>query len=479
MSLQWSTYNTLFHSERYGRFCYNALSNTLIELDEIHYGLLEVYLSEQAFSDTQGNGFWSLMREKLVLVEPGEEENLLLVRQYRRQLSCFDTSTLGLTICPTLRCNFRCPYCYELNQQDSRFMSAETQERLISWIKDYKSISTLSVAWYGGEPLLAFDIICALTERFQSLGLAYEKASLVTNGYLLDREKIRRLNDLKIDFIQITLDGSSEIHDTRRILAGGGPTFARILENVEALMNSDWVGVCNIRVSIDKHNIKDFLDLRTELLARFRGKKLFVYPGRVDVLGDQDYDSGCCLDSDEWSDFTLELARCHGIFPAGRLHPRIKLGGTCVALRHQSFVLGPDGELYKCWNDVGRPTMVVGSINDEDTISHPILRAQYATGVDPYRDPECRTCAVLPICGGGCAHRRLLAKYLDRKSIEYCSPYRTRLRDYLEGYIDTVRTQEICATMLQPGAALAEQTGYRVISLSVTHSPKPSGEQVE
>ncbi len=479
MSLQWSTYNTLFRSERYGRFCYNALSNTLVELDEIHYGLLEGYLSGQAFSGTQGNGFWSLLREKHVLVEAGEEENLFLVRRYHRQVSCFETSKLGLTICPTLRCNFRCPYCFELSQQDCRFMSADTQERLISWIKDHKNICALSVAWYGGEPLLAFDIICALTERFQALGLAYEKASLVTNGYLLDMEKIRRLNDLNIDFIQITLDGPPEMHDTRRVLAGGSPTFARIIENVEALMNSDWAGACNIRVSLDKRNIEGFLGLRSELLARFQGKKLFVYPGRVDVIGDQDYDGSCCLNSDEWSDFTLELARCHGIFPAGWLHPNSKLGGACVALRHQSFVLGPEGEFYKCWDDVGRPAMVVGSVHDPDTITHPVLRAQYATGVDPYLDPECRACTVLPICGGGCAHRRLLAKYHGREDIEYCSPYKSRLRDYLEGYIDTVRTKEMCAALVQPGIAAAEPLGYRVISPSAEQSQKPSSAWVE
>jgi len=466
MSLQWSTYNTLFQSEKYGRFCYNALSNMLIELDDPHYNLLEGYLRGQAFSDTQENGFGSLLREIHVLVEPGEEENLLLVRQYRRQTSCFETSRLGLTICPTLRCNFRCPYCFEASQQDGLFMSTETQERLIAWIKDHKNIRALSVAWYGGEPLLAFDIICSLTERFQTLGLAYEKAGLVTNGYLLDREKISRLNDLKIDFIQITLDGPPEVHDTRRVLAVGGPTFARILENVEALMDSDWTGVCNIRVNVDKRNIESFLDLRADLIARFQGKKLFVYPGHVDVIGDQAYDGCCCLDKDEWVDFTLELARRHGVLPVGRLHPRSKLDGACVALRHQSFVLGPEGELYKCWDDVGQAAMIVGSFYDPDTVTHPVLRAQYATVAAPYLDPECRACAVMPICGGGCAHRRLLAKYHGRECIEYCSPYKTRLRDYLEGYIDTVRTQEMCAAILRTGTVAAEQPDYRVISPS-------------
>ena len=479
MSLQWSTYNTLFQSERYGRFCYNALSNMLIELDDAHYSLLEGYLHGQAFSGTQENGFVSLLREMHVLVEAGEDENLLLIRQYRRKASCFETSKLGLTICPTLRCNFRCPYCFEASQQDGRFMSAETQERLIAWIKDHKNIRTLSVAWYGGEPLLAFDIVCALTERFLALGLTYEKVGLVTNGYLLDREKISRLNDLKIDFIQISMDGPPEVHDTRRVLAGGGPTFARILENVTALMDSDWAGVCNIRVNVDKRNIEGFLGLRAELLERFQGKKLSVYPGHVDVIGDQAYDGGCCLDKDEWADFTLELASRHGVLPAGRLHPRGKLDGACVALRHQSFVLGPEGELYKCWDDVGRPAMAVGSIHDPDTVTHPVLRAQYATGVDPYLDPECRACAVLPICGGGCAHRRLLAKYHGRDYIEYCSPYKTRLRDYLEGYIDTVRTREMCAALLQPGTVAAEPPGYRVISPSAAQGPRPASEAVE
>lgn len=466
MSLQWSKYNTLFESEGFGRFCYNALSNTLIELDETRYSLLEACRRGHDLLGVPENGFFGLLREKLVLVEAGEEEGLLLARHYRRQAAAFETSILRLTICPTLRCNFRCPYCFQTSQKDGRFMNAETRERLIEWIKEQTNIRALAVAWYGGEPLLAFDTILSLTERFLALGLSYEKAVLVTNGYLLDREKIARLNDLRINLVQITLDGPPEMHDARRVLADGGPTFSRILENVAALMDSDYAGVCSIRVNVDKRNVEGFLPLREKLLARFQGKKLFVSPAHVDVMGDQDqaYDGGCYLDTGEWTSFGLELARRHGVRPAWGLHPLGNLDALCVAGSYRNFVLGPEGELYKCWDDAGRPGMVVGSIHAKDTITNAALLAQYSTGVDPYSDPECRSCAVLPICGGGCPHRRLLEKYHDLKGARRCSPYKTRLRDYLEAYVDTVRTREICAALLQPGATAVAQPGYRVIS---------------
>jgi len=479
--MQWSRYNTLFRSDL-GRFCYSSLSNTLLELDEIHYALLEACQRGHELSGARNNGFFGLLREKYMLVEAEEEDGLLLARHYRRQALAFETSTLRLTVCPTLRCNFRCSYCFQDSQQDGLFMNAKTQERLVEWIKEQATspkipgkagIRALAVAWYGGEPLLAFETIRSLSERFLALDLSYEKAVLVTNGYLLDREKIARLNDLRIGIVQITLDGPPEMHDARRVLADGGPTFSRILGNVEALMESDYAGMCSIRVNVDKRNAEGFLALREELLVRFRGKNVSVSPARVDVMGGSTCDGGCRMDTEEWTDFGLELARRHGVLPAWGLHP-LDQEPLCVAGSSRSFVLGPEGELYKCWDDAGRPGMVVGSIHAPDTITDAVLTAQYSTGVDPYSDPECRACVVLPICGGGCPHRRLLAKYRGQEGARRCSPYKTRLRDYLEAYIDTLRTREICATLLKAGATATgkTRTGYRVISPAAARKPE-------
>ena len=461
--MQWSRYNKLFKSERFGLFIYNALSNVLMELDQAHYAMLESLSEGHRVSDLPEKAFQALLCEKHVLVEPGEEEGVLLAQQYQRLAACFDTSVLWLTICPTLRCNFRCPYCFESSQQDGKTMTVATAHRLVDWIAQNKEIRAFHVTWYGGEPLLAFDAICVLTEELQRLDAKCEDIHLITNGYLLDGDKIARLNDLRISRIQITLDGPREIHDARRVLAGGGPTFDRILKSVDDLMDSDYAGHCTIRVNVDKRNAASFLDLRMGLLERFRGKRLSVYPGHVDAGQSHPYDHGLCFDTTDWAGFNLGLYHSHGILPGCGLHPSGFMEGICIATRHNGFVVGPEGELYKCRRDVGKPGMVVGNIHGRDPITHPVLRAQYVVGMDAYNDPECRACERLPICGGACTNTRLRSKLFGEGCVHFCSPFKDHLVDYLEAYIDSLRTMEICAAVLAPGGRSRVVDGYRVV----------------
>jgi len=496
--MEWSRYNHLFESERFGFFLYNALSNTMLELDEAHYRALEG-LRERggapggeaapaaepaaepaaaapgavpgaepraavpAAEPPADPGFLALLRECKVLVGAGEEEHLLLARHYERHALCFDSSRLGLTVCPTSRCNFRCPYCFEASQADGATMSPETVDRLIAFIASYKDARTLSLTWYGGEPTLAWDVVEDVTARVQALDIEYAGAGLVTNGYLLSAEKIARLSDLQIDSIQITLDGPPEVHDGRRVLAGGGPTYARILANVDRLMASPYEGSCAIRVNLDKHNLEGFLELRSELLERFEGKKLSVYTGHVNTSLGHSYDHACSLDLGDWATFTIDLYRKGGILPHGGFYPAGNLHGICVATSHNGFVVGPRGELYKCWEDVGKPEMAIGDVHAEEPITDPELRALYALGTDPYTDPECLACTVLPICGGGCANKRLRAKHFNEEGLLLCSPYKEHLTAYLEEYYDAFLSREICAAVLAPGAAAKDETGYRMV----------------
>ena len=464
--MNWSRFNKLFRSDHFGPFLYNALSNTLIELDEPHYEILKSLNSGNDSTSIVLNDrdFNALLREKLALVEPGEEEGQLVVQQYQRHAYSFDSSDLDLTICPTLRCNFRCPYCFESSQADGKTMSQKTQKRLVDWITRHKKIKTFHVSWYGGEPLLAFKAICELTGKFKALDLNFDNADLITNGYLLDKDRITRLNDLKIVAIQITLDGPREVHDSRRFLAGGGPTFDRILGNVTNLMNSDYNGRCNIRVNVDRHNIQDYLDLRVSLLEQFKDTKLSVYPGFVDVSRDHSYGHGTCLNIGEWADFNLEMYREHSVPSPGGLYPEGPTGGMCIATTHNGFVVGPEGELYKCFDDVGKTEMVVGNIHEEDPITNPVLRALYITGMDAYNDPECRSCEVLPICGGSCVNKRMRTRQYGEKGLPFCSPFKEHLREYLNAYIDAVRSKEVCSALFTPGRVEPDAKGYRVIS---------------
>lgn len=100
--------------------------------------------------------------EMLVDDDRDEYKEMLLLSRMAR----FSTSTMGLTIAPTLGCNFCCPYCYEKGQAHTT-MTDEVADDLISFVRERAAgLSQLTVSWYGGEPLLRLDRIKSLTEGF-------------------------------------------------------------------------------------------------------------------------------------------------------------------------------------------------------------------------------------------------------------------------------------------------------------------------
>lgn len=456
-----SAYNTYFHSEGTGYFLYNALSNILIELSKENY---DDILSQN--TEKIGLANKRLEQDLIdhdVLVQPGREENILLNHQYQRNLICFQSSMLELIICPTLACNFSCSYCFEADRSGSSMTSA-VEQGLVDWIKTQTHVQSLDLTWYGGEPLIAFERIRSLTEKLDNLDIAFHGAALVTNGYLLDEQKITALNELKIQSIQITLDGPSAVHDKRRSRAGGGTTFDRVLNNLDMLLNSDYQGNCSIRVNIDRINAKHFPALRHDLLSRFHGKRLRVHPARIiNNIGSQ-HDHQACMSIDEWARFSLTNHHEHLIPLPDGPYPRRSGAGICSAKRANSFVVGPQGELYKCWVDVGDEDKIVGRVGDDNLPSKPELIAQYSLAADAYHDPRCRECRVLPICGGGCLVKRRGGQLARKQHVESCSVYKDHLTQYLEAYIKTLKKREICSAVFRPGETRGMPAGYRILS---------------
>lgn len=500
----WSRYNRLFPSRDSARsvyYLYNALTNTFFELDSRHGALVSgmrdryaaasevsapesgpgmpatllqwaqsqgpgTKVPEQGQSDVSGDAFTDALRAAKVLVEPGEEACMLHTLHYERLEISQRCSTLSLTICPTLACNFRCPYCFQPSDR-SGFgrMSLETAERLLQFIRGMGEARAFTVAWYGGEPLLEWQTICELTGRFATLPQHFESASLVTNGYLLDSTRIARLNDLRITNIQFTIDGPAGIHDNRRRLPDGSPTFARIVENLDTLMASDYTGTVDIRVNTDRSNLHTYPELRSMLLGRYPRSRLEVYPGYV--FGSEDSALDTCLGMSKWAAWNLDLYYKHGIVPRGSFFPRLG-GGLCTATNRDGYVIGPQGEIYACWEDVGRPAMVMGSIYADHSITNPALRALYRCASDPYTDSVCKGCPVLPVCGGGCVHRRLVSHCGAASCAGFCTPLREHITEYLEAYADIVLSREICASLRGSGikGTLPWQpaAGWRIIS---------------
>ena len=174
------------------------------------------------------------------------------------------------------------------------------------------------------------------------------------------------------------------------------------------------------------------------------------------------YDHACSLDLDHCAALTFDLHRSGGLVPKEGFYPAGNRHGNCVAISHNGFVVGPSGELYKCWEDVGKPAMVVGDVHESEPITEPELRALYALGTDPYDDPECLACAALPICGGGCANKRLCAKHFGEEGLTYCSPHKDHLTAYLEEHYDIYLSRALLGVGLSPDHAAETVRGCRM-----------------
>lgn len=427
--MKWSRYNLLFESERHGWLLYNSASNSFLQVSEEAAAVLrKIEENPDGVDYGQMPDLYFHLRNGGFLVEDTQDDDFSRILKMRRITANYAGHTLMLTIAPTRACNFACPYCYEGNRTAS-MMSDETEDKLVEFIEKHKKISRLSLVWYGGEPLLAFDKIKSLNQKISALGKEYS-SYIVTNGYLLSDEVIESLDELKTNRIQITLDGSKKTHDSRRHLIGGGPTYDRIVANIDRLLQSSWEGILNIRVNVDGTNQEEFADVHQFIQDRYPelfGKRVTVYPGFVH--GEEaNPDTSCFFDSDEKGKFLEDVYKKYGI-NALSMFPNATLGG-CTMTKRNAYVVGPDGELYKCWNDVGVPELVIGNISSFLNWNMALV-AEGMVGASYLEDPKCEKCFFFPICDGGCPKMRMLNNR-DGGNRDTCSYFKNHLEEMLE-----------------------------------------------
>ncbi|HDV5968694.1 TPA: 4Fe-4S cluster-binding domain-containing protein, partial [Staphylococcus pseudintermedius] len=114
---------------------------------------------------------------------------------------------LQLIIMPHQNCNFRCAYCYEKFEKNK--MSEDVQKSLVKYVErklqDDSKIKMLLVNWFGGEPLLAKDVIYNLSEEF--MRICKDKkvkyvSQITSNGYLLNYETFNNLLKYNVLYYQ-------------------------------------------------------------------------------------------------------------------------------------------------------------------------------------------------------------------------------------------------------------------------------------
>ncbi|MFW5782214.1 MAG: radical SAM protein, partial [Candidatus Muiribacteriaceae bacterium] len=303
--MKWSPYNHMFYSEKHGYLLYNIYSNTFFEFDRKTFSELEK-IRESPDDHDYSNSMSLLLQLQSAGILIKDETSPQLELNLNNTVNRFAPRNLALTIAPTRDCNFECPYCYE-EDRPSIYMSDETVEKTIRFIKKYRNFNRKNISWYGGEPLLCWDIIQRISDSLLGDDIDFS-ADIITNGYLLTPEKVRRLDELNIRLIQITLDGMEETHNTRRSPKDTKDSFERIIENMDYLIKN-WKGRLSIRINVDRENHEEYHKVYTMLRERYSEYKnrLNIYPGIVkDYSGTCITASSCGLDRIEMQQFMFE-----------------------------------------------------------------------------------------------------------------------------------------------------------------------------
>lgn len=418
----WSRYSYFFKKNE-KCYIYSSLSNGLAEVSKSVFAEIE-NLKNNNLPIPEGELNEQLKKLKVWVTSDKDEYYKL---KYQNLLLRNDNSRLILTINPTLACNFACPYCFEQSHSNI-YMDESVENKIVNYIKGCQYAKAVSVTWFGGEPLLAFDRIVSLTRKIQQLGLAY-KAGMITNGYLLTDRVVSLLPSLGIASLQITIDGLAPLHDSRRCLKTGNPTFSKILHNIKVLQDKCPEIAIRVRVNVDKTNHGDFIKLYRFL----QGKHFPNLSVNLAFVKDMSGCNGCpsFYDAEEQAALAKEYLKEYGL-DFSMVYPMTNRN-ECAIRNRNALVIGPRGELYKCWNDVGDEKRVVGNIDGQITNESLLLR--YLVAADPFEDPKCQTCFLIPVCGGGCPYSRIKNEY-EGTNINTCLFMKEHIDEFLKAHIE-------------------------------------------
>jgi len=396
-----SNYNFFFpyEADESKVIAYNSYSNALALMDKAKYESFQQFVQAGVPLD---DGLVTQLKQGSFVVD--DDVNELDRLRLRMLKSRYNTDFLSLTIAPTADCMLRCPYCYEKDVINPQYMTPEVEECIIKLVgKHMKTISHLYVTWYGGEPLMNMDTVERLSRKLISLcdenNVRYG-ANMISNGYLLNREVVQLLVDLKIGTVQVTLDGDEEVHNKRRPHADGSNTFSVIIQNLVDC--KDIMPAVSLRINLDKNNITSGSEVTRLLEEKRLIDKVKPYIARIYHANDV-YEKTSCFDT---CGFSNEEFNYLSEFEDGgymRHYPKATKN-YCGADSLNSYVIGADGSVYKCWHDIGNLARATGSLLSDMDIQERVY-LDYML-FDPTVKGNCSQCKLLPVCMGGCPYYR-------------------------------------------------------------------------
>ena len=311
-------------------------------------------------------------------------------------------------------CNLNCAYCFasQGNYHGERsVMSFEVGKRALDFLVENSGTRrNLEVDFFGGEPLMNFDVVKKLVEYARSIEKEKNKIfrfTLTTNGLLIDDDVIDFANR-EMSNVVLSLDGRKEVHDRYRVDYAGNGSWERIVPKFQKLVEARGGKNYYMRGTFTHEN-PDFLkDIQTMLDLGFTELSMEpVVCAEGDAAALTDEDLPVVLEQYEKL-AELMLSRDREGKPFTFYHYMIDLaGGPCIYKRisgcgsgTEYMAVTPWGDLYPCHQFVGEEKFRLGDI--WKGVTNTEIQNSFAE-CNVYARPECAECWARLYCSGGCA----------------------------------------------------------------------------
>lgn len=311
-------------------------------------------------------------------------------------------------------CNLKCQYCFAQEGEyhgKREWMSEEVGKKALDFlIKNAGSRKNLEVDFFGGEPLMNFEVVKKLVAYGRELEKQHDKRfrfTITTNGMLLDEEKLDFINEHMHNLV-LSLDGRKEINDNMRPRAGGQGSYDVIVPKFQKAAESRNQTNYYIRGTFTKYNLDFSKDVMH--IADLGFKQISVEPvvaekqmpyaiteedlpqifAEYEKLAKEIYERKKAGEDFQFFHFNIDLS-----------------GGPCVMKRlagcgsgTEYLAVTPSGELYPCHQFVGLEEFKMGTV--EEGVTNEAKREIFSK-CNVYAKEECKGCWAKFYCSGGCA----------------------------------------------------------------------------
>lgn len=310
-------------------------------------------------------------------------------------------------------CNLRCKYCFASTGDfgtGRKLMPYEVGRMAIDFLLEHSmDRENLEVDFFGGEPLMNFDVVKQIVAYARSKEEEYHKHfrfTITTNGMLLTDDKIDFINREMYNAV-LSIDGRKEVNDRLRTKVDGSGSYDNIIGKYKKLVQNRGDQEYYVRGTYTRYNLdfsEDVLHLYEAGFDQISVEPVMESPDVEYAIREEDLEQ-IYAEYDKLVDRIQEIRKSGGTI--NFFHFMIDLDqGPCVIKRlrgcgsgNEYVAITPDGDIYPCHQFVGHEEYCMGNL-EQGTFREDIK--QEFAGCHVYSKPACQECWAKFYCSGGC-----------------------------------------------------------------------------